>query len=216
MKYIKVVLVITILLITGCNKKEKEPVKEIEDVQEEVIDNYVDNNPIILGIYENDYSLVKDYYTTKIGDKDLFFTTYYTNDDALIGGRTKYKWYEYYNKYDNIENYKIGYNISFKVGEEEISKNITYIEDEYIFDPYFYVYLYDDIHQLDGAWYSHITKDKVNDNTIFTSIKIYLVEPAGITSPITLTAFTYDSEDDFDTNGNYRGISKYQITINWK
>ena len=214
MKYIKLVLLITILFITGCSKKVEEP-KEIEIVEEKT-EKYVDNNPIILGIYENDYSLVKDYYTTKIGDKDLFFTTYYTNDETLISGKTKYKWYEYYNKYDNIENYKIGYNISFMVGEEKISKNITYVEDEYIFDPYFYVYLYDDIHQLDGVWYSHITKDKVSDNTIFTSIKLYLVEPAGITSPIALTAFTYDSEDDFDINGDYRGISKYQITINWK
>ena len=34
-----------------------------------------------------------------------------------------------------------------------------------------------------------------------------------VTSPITLEAFTYDSADDFDEKGNYRGNSKYSIEI---
>ena len=34
-----------------------------------------------------------------------------------------------------------------------------------------------------------------------------------ISSPITLTVFTYD-EDDFDKDNNYIGKSKYTITIN--
>ena len=106
-------------------------------------------------------------------------------------------------------------NTGEKTGEV-ISKNITSITNEYVFDPYFYVYLYDDIHQADGAWYSHITKEQDGKNTMYTSIKLYLVKISRVTSPITLTAFTYDSEDDFDSDGNYRGNSKYQIKINWQ
>ena len=157
-----------------------------------------------------------DYYAKKIEGKDLFFTVYFTNDQFLTSGSRKYKWYDYYNKYDNIENYKIGYNISFSVGDEIISKNVTSVTNEYVFDPYFYIYLYDDIHQNDGAWYSHITKDKDGKNTMYTSIKLYLVKISRVTSPITLTVFTYDSPDDFDSDGNYRGNSKYQIKINWQ
>ena len=211
----KIVLLFIVCLLLGCAKEE---VKEKEVVDVPVVEEveYVDKNPIILGIYQNDYSLVKDYYTYRTPRKDLFFTTYYTNDETLMSGSTKYKWYEYYNKYENIENYKIGYNISFYVGDEYISKNIINITNEYVFDPYFYVYLYDDIHQADGAWYSHITSDEDSDTTMYTSIKIFLMEPEKITSSITLTAFTYDSEDDFDPSGNYRGNSKYSIKINWQ
>lgn len=204
-----------LLCLFGCSKSEK--ITEEEHIESPIVEEvkYVDNNPIIVGLYENDYTLVTDYYTSKIGDKDLFFTTYYTNDKTLTSGSTKYKWYQYFNNYEDINRYRIGYNISFYVGDELISKNIISIENEYIFDPYFYVYLYDDIHQIDGVWYSHITKEQDSSDTMYTSIKLYLVEPEKITSPITLTAFTYDS-DDFDELGNYRGNSKYEIKINWQ
>ena len=211
---IRIVVLLSLLLITGCNKKEE--VKKEVKYADEIVDTYKDDNPILLGIYENDYKLVTDYYTKRVEGKDLFFTTYFTNDSTLTGGSRKYKWYDYYNKYDNISNYKIGYNISFYAGDKLISNNITSITDEYVFNPYFYIYLYDDIHQADGAWYSHITKSQDNKNTMYTSIKLYLVKPDRVTSPITLTAFTYDSEDDFDSEGNYRGNSKYQIKINWQ
>ena len=211
----KIVLLFIVFLLLGCAKEEVKE-KEIADVPvvEEV--EYVDNNPITIGLYQNDYSLVKDYYTSKTGYRDLVFTAYYTNDDTLIGGSTKYKWYQYFNNYDDIDNYRIGYSISFNAGSEFISKTITEVSDEFIFDPYFYVYLYDDIHQADGAWYSHITKEQDSVDKRYTSIKLYLVEIEKVTSPITLTVFTYDSDDDFDESGNYRGKSKYEIKINWQ
>ena len=82
----------------------------------------------------------------------------------------------------------------------------------YYFDPYLYVYLYDDINQQDGAWYSHVEESQVNENTIFSSIKLYQVTD-NFSSPIKLTVFTYKSDDDFDTNGNYRGNSSYTINL---
>lgn len=209
----KILIIFILLCLVGCNFKEEEIQEKI--VVEEIEEKYVDDNPIIVGLYVDDYTLVKDYYTTKESYKDLVFSTYYTDDVNLYPGKMKYKWYDYYNRYDDIEKYKIGYNISFYVGDELISKNILTVTNEYVFDPYFYIYLYDDIHQADGAWYSHITPDTMYENTMFTSIKLYLVSPLLITSPITLTAFTYD-EDDFDLDGNYIGKSKYEIKINWQ
>ena len=224
-KIFQVSLLICLLFVSGCGKNNKqdkekkidtskEPVEEVEVIEE---DQYVDDNPIIVGLYDTNDTLVTEYYTTKTNFKDLVFGVVYTNDEHLINGYTKYIWNYYYNNYTDIDNYKIGYNISFYNDNNElITKNITYVEDEYIVNPYFYVYLYDDINQVDGAWYSHLTKDDVKDNTIFTSIKLYLVQSEHISSPITLTAFTYDSDDDFDEDGNYRGNSKYTITINWQ
>ena len=217
-------LLIGTIFLTGCNNKKvtdtkkdskKESEVNVPVKKEEKKEVYVDDNPIIVGLYENNYKLAStDYYTANVRLKDIVFSTFYTNDETLMDGYMKWKWLQYYNKYTDINNYKIGYNISFDVGDEHYSKNITEITDEYIFNPYFYVYIYDDINQEDGSWYSHLTPNDVNDNTIFTSIKLFLVESDQITSPITLTVFTYDSEDDFDEDGQYRGNSKYQININ--
>ena len=37
-----------------------------------------------------------------------------------------------------------------------------------------------------------------------------------ITSPITITAFSYDTEDDFTKDNHYRGTSSYTIKIEIK
>ena len=80
--------------------------------------------------------------------------------------------------------------------------------------PYLYNYLYDDIHQEDGVWYSHIEPEDMKENTIFSSIKLYSAqEGSKIKYPINLTVFTYDSNDDFNELGYYRGNSYYTITI---
>ena len=56
----------------------------------------------------------------------------------------------------------------------------------------------------------------MKENTIISSIKLFTAHKGtSITSPITLTAFTYDSEDDFKDN-KYRGTSSYTITIETK
>ena len=66
-------------------------------------------------------------------------------------------------------------------------------------------------------WYSHITKDDYKDDTIFSSIKLYMADKGTeITSPIILEVFTYDGEEDFDEKGHYRGISNHILRINNK
>ena len=117
------ILLITLLLL-GCSNKSVEPKEENNEIEpiEKVEEVYTDDNPITVGLYENDYSLVTEYYTSKTSLKDLVFTTYFTNDSVVTGGSTKTKWYNYYNKYSDIDNYRIGYNITFNVGEEVISK----------------------------------------------------------------------------------------------
>ena len=221
-KKIQVILLLGFLILTGCKSKKEEIKKEKKEIkpqeQEELKkeeEKYIDNNPIIIGLYEDYSTLVKDYYTDKTSLKDLFFSAFYTNDESIVQGYVKNRFLNYMNNYENVNDYKIGYTISFYVGDEYISKTITEITDEYVFNPYFYVYLYDDVNQEIGAWYSHLTKNDVQDYNIFTSIKLYLVEIDKVTSPIELTVFTYDTEDDFDDKGNYRGNSKYTININW-
>lgn len=203
--------------MTGCSKtiqNNEESSMSTSQSTSVTIPAYVDDNPIIVGLYA-DGNLVDNYTTAKENDKDIVFSVCYTNDAKLNSQYIKYDWDKYYNQYSNIDNYKIGFHFSFYSGDQEITGNILG-PDIYHFEPYFYIYLYDDIHQADGAWYSHLETSDVNDSTIFSSIKIYLVDTSGITSPIQLTVFTYGSQDDFDADGNYRGKSKYTININWE
>ena len=80
---------------------------------------------------------------------------------------------------------------------------------------YLYIYLYDSYNYTSGT-YTHLEIDDVKDNTVYTSIKLYLAqEGSKITSPITLEVFTY-KDGDINEYGYYRGNSKYSIKVNLK
>lgn len=215
-----IIILITLLIVTGCNAKQTETTKkETEKTPEEIKEDYIDNNPIKLGLYlyTNSYTtrkLLTEYSTDWIEGTDLCsLEIYYTTAESIPGTNQKKLWNTYYSYYQNIDNYRIGYHIEFNTKNNQISKNILSPQDtEEIFD-YIQLYLYDDINQEDGAWYSHVTNEQYNKNNILTSIKLTGSSKTNeITSNIILTAFTYD-DDDFDENNNYRGNSKATITI---
>ena len=223
-----VLIIICLLLLTGCESKEKKEntllknssVSNDESTNTEKKDEYIDNNPIKLGIYMyyNSYTnrkKINEYSTNWSLNVDLCsLEIFYTNEDSIPSNNIKNLWMTYKDKYNNIDDYKIGYNLEFDTKNEgHINKNILNPSDAWDVYNYLQVYLYDDVHQSDGAWYSHVTEEEYNDSSILTSIKLTgstIVDE--ITSDITLTAFTYD-KDDFDEKGNYRGISKEKIII---
>jgi len=213
-------IIIMILLLTGCTERTERgefiPLneeKEVEKLEEnEQIEEYTDDNPITIGIYENDINLVQECKLVKESRSEIILSFYYTNQESLGNRNQKENWNKYFSEYTNIDNYKIGFNFSFYVGETKIEKTILKPQT-FAFEPYFYIYIYDDINQPGNTFYSHLEETDVNEDTIFSSIKIFLMEPSNITSPIKFTVFTYDSIDDFDENNNYRGNSKYEINI---
>ncbi len=223
----KKILIITCLLLTltSCSYKtqpinKKDNKKNItSNVKEEIKDTYIDNNPITLGIYMYTNSSTPRYKTNEYKNNwelnvDICsLEIFYTNEDQIPGTNFKNLWNNYYQNYTDINSYKIGYLIEFNTANEgKIKKYIKSPQDTNSIYKYIQLYLYDDIHQ-DGGWYSHITENEYNNDSILTSIKLtgstYIDE---ITSDISLTAFTYD-DDDFDENGEYRGISKQTVII---
>ena len=223
----KKILIITCLLLTltSCSYKtqpinKKDNKKNItSNVKEEIKDTYIDNNPITLGIYMYTNSSTPRYKTNeyknnwKLNVDICSLEIFYTNEDQIPGTNFKNLWNNYYQNYTDINSYKIGYLIEFNTKNEgKIKKYIKSPQDTDSIYKYIQLYLYDDIHQ-DGGWYSHITENEYNNDSILTSIKLtgstYIDE---ITSDISLTAFTYD-DDDFDENGEYRGISKQTVII---
>lgn len=211
----KIIIILTVFIfICGCNKDTSNDIEK-NTIKEDTIpiQEYVDDNPIKIGIYDGN-KLVKDYETNFIPKTDLaVFNILYTNEEIIDYNSTKINWKKYYDTYNNIEKYKTGFYISFEADGKLHEKTILDSNNTYVFDPYMFIYLYDDVNQPDNTWYSHVEPNEENENTIFSSIKIYLVDSDSITSPITLTVFTYDSDDDFDDEGKYRGNSSYTIHI---
>lgn len=220
-----IIMLILTLLISGCtiknnndnNIEENKEINKIEN-KEEI---YQDENEVKLSIflYDNNYSnksrIEDTYYTDFISGTDIGSFEIFLTDDKIVDG-TSFKsiWNKYYNNYSNIENHKIGFNIKF-ILNDGTNYNSNYLEpNTYKFGEYFYTYLYDDIHQNDQAYYSHI--ENMTENTLLTSIKIYATDNIEKVENIILSAFTYDSEDDFDEEGNYRGNSIYVIRIKRK
>ena len=205
--------------MTACDK-EKETTTNTDipniDINETPTEKeYHDDNPIKVGLYINGKK-VTTYKTTRQNWTDLgVFEVCFSDKDTLESESTKYNFKRYYETYDNIDKYKIGFQLQFDTTDDKtIDETILGPTEMYSASPYMYNYLYDDIHEEDGAWYSHLTAEDIKDNTILSSIKLFYAEKSeAIKLPIKLTVFTYDSDDDFDEYKHYRGNSKYTITI---
>ena len=216
----KLILIVLCLFLTvGCTKKDDIVNSNIEEDKPEVPqveDTYIDDNPIKVGLYMNG-KLINEYNTKIVDGEDIAsFDVYFTDIEDVGSSNTKNNFNKYYQMYDDIDNYKIGFYISFDTEEKKMESVI--LNPSSMYDLYYiYNYLYDDIHQPDGAWYSHVEEKDVTDNTIYSSIKLYAGgETSKITSPITLMVFTYDGDDDFDSEGHYRGVSSHTLIINNK
>lgn len=207
----KIFLVLILLFMVGCSKEEEIVINDPTPTPIPTPTPYVDTNPIKVGIYK-DGKLITEYNKKFKSRSDIaIFNIVFTNDEKLPNKSFKTLWKEYYDKYENIDEYKIGFELRVDINNEEQvnvmldPKNMTKIY------PYLYAFLYDDIHN--SGYYSHVTMDTLKDNTIYSSIKLYLHDKTNeITSPIKLTVFTYKDENDF-VDGIYRGNSKYTITI---
>ena len=216
-------IIILLIIITGCNQpitKEKinNHQNNISQEQSKEIDNkYIDNNPIKIGLYlknkANEKILTNEYNPTWQLHKDLCsLEIYYTNQEKLEPNSQKELWKSYYNQYKNIDKYKLGIQISFNTTDDYVNNLILSPKDtNNFFSLYVLMYLYDDINN-DG-FYSHLTEENINENTIISSIKLTAgTYYENIISDIKLTIFTYDN-NDFDENNNYIGNSKHTIII---
>ena len=200
---------------TQNEEKSSEVIKEPE---------YVDDNPIKIGLYIKDGNykkLLKDEYYCGWEPEEVLgiFYAAYTNEEIISGSSFNTVWKKYLNNYTNIDKYRIGYNIKFTMDTGEIiDQTILNPDHAYLMYPEIQFYLYDDINLVPGKRYYHVTSDEMNENTICSSVKLVGDKKTpNIISDIELTVFTYDSSDDFDPNtGKYRGNSHYTVIIKRK
>lgn len=192
-----------------------EPV-ETETVTAPIEEKYVDTNPIKLGIYDSKRNLVTKCTNKWTYHKDILeYNIFYTQDTKIDTSRIPICFDKYAALYsEDVSSYRIGFNVKFSIGDTEINKTIISPNDVEDFYDYLEIYLYDGYHRKAGEWYSHTVEEEFNESTLFTGIKLTAgVNVKEITSDIILTTFSYNSSDDFDENGFYRGISSYSITV---
>lgn len=205
---------VTSEIIDTVNETESSSLKEPDTPK------YVDNNPIKLGIYDKNSSntkriLLKEVTKPWTYHKDIIeYNVFYSQDEEIDATRLATCFDKYAGLYDeDVSKYRIGYKVQFTINDTEINKTIISPKDVEEFYDYLEVYLYDGYHRAPGEWYSHTTEEEFNEKTLLLGIKLTAGKKVEqINSDITLTAFSYDS-DDFDENGDYRGNSKYSITI---
>lgn len=204
---------------TDSNKNETKDIP----IEEEKKDNVKeDDNPITVGLYTQGNSgkvLTPKYNSNWDRDEIIgMFYVLYTNKEK-VNSNFSSSWKEYYQSYTNIDKYKIGYNIKYTLKSGDIiDKQILKPDDVPSLFSNLQLYLYDDVTPMPGRRYYHMTQPEVTEKTIYTSIKIVAYkETVNVVSPIELTVFTYDSEDDFDKiTGKYIGKSIYKTTITRK
>ena len=219
MKYI--VIILLLITITGCKKDDgHNKVRDIDKIDAVdnygYDDNYNDTNPIKVGLYYNN-KLVKETSFSKANHKEVgTYNAYYTNKDNVESDSVKNNWYRYFKQYENIKDYKTGFYVSFEVDGKKYEETILDPSSKHKLTPYLYIYLYDSYNYKPGTTYTHLEVDDVTDNTVYTSIKLYLAQEGNkITSPITLEVFTY-KDGDINESGYYRGNSKYSMKVNLK
>ena len=217
-----ILIIIPLLLLCGCEKKEikEEKIIKPEVQKEEVKPDYIDTNKTPIGIYELNGNTLKKLTTINrqtIIEEDLgIFQVYPSNEDEIsLNTSFANSYYEHWQEYKSNTNLKVGFNLKFHLSSgEDISYNILYPSDCMNKWEYLMNYLYDDYANQGKGFYSHIENNEYNENTLFTAIKLQnSYQIAEVDSKIVLTVFTYDTEDDFDENGEYRGNSSYSMTI---
>ena len=190
---------------------------EIEETIEEP--KYKDENQVPISLYiEQGDQLVKiSEYSCDWSPENVLnlFYAIPSTEESISSYNFDSMWKEKIAAYPNGDKCRTGYQVSFKYEDgNTYTYNLKCPDDTYFTFPKVMTYLYDDVNLVPGKPYYHITQDVMYDYTIASSIKLVGdVDSDKIEGPITLTAFCFDSEDDFDEEGNYRGNSKYTITI---
>ena len=215
----KIFLILILIFITGCEKEPFQEIKEIKDpepvIKEEI---YEDSNPLKVGLYtrgNGKYTLWHEYNANISPSKDInTFQILPSNEEQLT----------YTGKYQNFieplwnsieTTYKLGIILEYELIDNTKIKHVIYDPSNTLeHQDYIQIYLYDAIVHKNDKWYSHITNEEFNENTIITSFKLTGGKQVkDIIFPLKLSVFTYDSDDDFEESGNYRGNSIYTINV---
>ncbi len=151
-------------------------------------------------------ALVTEFSSKRKAKTDIdCFEIFASSEERITGKNFRGMWNAVWESYDMRENAKIGFIIDFAYGETQVHQTILKPSDTVEFFDYLEIYLYDDINQTPGKWYSHLEDKDMKEETIISSIKLTSGSKIAQVGDITLTAFIYNGEDCFNAKGEYIG-----------
>ena len=158
---------------------------------------------------------ITEFIASRTAKKDIDCFEILAAQEPLVKGNSfRSIWTGAWDAHGNTENAKIGFRIEFTLDSGEvISTQILKPSDAKSFFDYLEIYLYDDIHQTPGVWYTHLEDRDMKDETIISSIKLTSGSKIGQVGDIALTAFIYTGPECFDLSGNYIGSVAQTILI---
>ena len=105
----KIITLVLLLFLTGCSKENI--VNEVKGVENTLkAENYVDNNPIEIGLYQNIngvYKIQKEFISSMKSLKDIGVFSIILSNQEEERGRIKNLYASYGSNYENFSNYKI-------------------------------------------------------------------------------------------------------------
>ena len=214
MKKLAILLIISSILIVGCKDTKTIDTKRKVAV-DETTETYKDSNNTPIGIYSLENNNLKKLTTiTKhlnVEEDIGIFQVYLSNEDNVQ--LTTNFGESFHNEWLKYQGIKLGFNIKYTLNNNETtSYNILSPDNTFEHWEYLMNYLYDDYANRNKSFYSHIESTDYNSETLFTAIKMQSSGKCNEIKTIELTAFTYDSEDDF-LNNEYRGMNIYLLSI---
>ena len=225
------------LLISGCQQPQEmeEPPQssQLESSQISVEDSSMveqpepvipEISPNCVGIYipaEDGMSSrvrLAEFSSVRTAKKDIdCFEIMAATEDKLTGSSFRAIWQQTWGQHTDNEGAKIGFWIDFSLPKGmRVHRQILKPSDAKAFYDYLEVYLYDDVHQTPGVWYTHLEDKDMKEETVITSIKLTAGSKIADVGDITLTAFIYQGEECFDERGEYIGQVYDSIVISAK
>lgn len=150
---------------------------------------------------------ITEFSSVRTAKKDIdCFEILASAEDKLAGGSFRTIWQQAWDGHTDTQGAKIGFWIEFSLPKGVyVRRQILKPSDAKAFYDYLEVYLYDDVHQTPGVWYTHLEDEDMKPETVITSIKLTSGSKIAEVGDITLTAFIYQGEDCFDERGEYIG-----------
>lgn len=158
---------------------------------------------------------ITEFVAARTAKKDIdCFEILASQADVVKGSSFRSLWTDTWNAHTGNENAKIGFRIAFTLtGGEQIDVQLLKPSDSKSFFDYLEIYMYDDIHQTPGVWYTHLSDKDMKADTIISSIKLTSGSRISEVGDISLTAFIYTGDECFDPEGNYIGLVSETILI---
>ena len=166
------------------------------------------------GIRE-DYELLKSYKDDSTHGRDLCVLGCFPSTEEKLSGKNMGEiWDNCIQSNSLSDNVRSGYLLEFDTPSGKCEKLIIRPSDitAYYWE-YIETYIYDDIHQKPGEWYSHLLDNQFTDETIITSVKITAGEKIRDVTAITLTVFMYEISDRDSIGIDYARLNGYSIDI---